>query len=159
MAWDFGVTAVWNALNIWGQLAKCRQEHAECHEENLKRKMEIAEQKDENLRLRELLEIGTLMIDGTGKIIHAGPNFCKMSGYTQDELLQENIDIIIPFRIRTEHHKWVKAVLADEHPFPYGARELEMRSKTGQPILVRVSLTKRPSESGITILADVQRRS
>lgn len=97
----------------------------------------------------ELLEVnpdGTLLVDKGGVIVFANSRFLSMSGYTKDELLNRSMEILIPERYRKVHKMHQKnymkrpelKTMASEKT---GLRELELRTKSGDPLFVAISLT------------------
>jgi PAS domain S-box-containing protein len=91
--------------------------------------------------LFESIQEGLVLVNDRGVIILSNPTCTKLFGYTEDELIGENIEILVPAQQRTKHHE----VRTEYHKEPKQrgmamARHLNGQRKDGTLFPVEVSL-------------------
>jgi PAS domain S-box-containing protein len=91
--------------------------------------------------LFESIQEGLVLVNDRGVIILSNPTCTKLFGYTEDELIGENIEILVPAQQRTKHHE----VRTEYHKEPKQrgmamARNLNGQRKDGTLFPVEVSL-------------------
>ncbi len=84
---------------------------------------------------------GMLAINPRGEITLVNQAAARMTGYTREELLNQNIQILVPPSARAMHHEMVMDTFADGQHRPLGlGRDLEMRRKDGRLIPMEIGL-------------------
>lgn len=58
---------------------------------------------ERRFRLIECAPDGILLVDGAGSIVHANPKAATMFGYTQEELIGLDQEVLVPERLRLQH--------------------------------------------------------
>lgn len=84
----------------------------------------------------ENMELGLVEVDNQGLIIRAYPRFCKMVGYTADELLGKDARLIL---IPTEYYPILEQQTQDRSQGIGNVYEVEMIKKDGSRIWVLIS--------------------
>jgi PAS domain S-box-containing protein len=86
-----------------------------------------------------------ILSDQDGRILLANSNAERMFGYSRDELVGQEVEILIPERFRTRHRQYRTEYYADPSTRPMGVgRDLRARGKDGIefPVEISLSLTK-----------------
>lgn len=97
---------------------------------------------------------GILVADNSGTIIRANPAVEKLFGYSQGELLNKKIEILIPTRLAEDHVKLRHNYSGRPHARSMGAgMDLHGKRKDGTEFPVEVSLSPYNQESGTYIIA------
>ena len=91
--------------------------------------------------LFESIQEGLVLVNDRGVIILTNPTCTDLFGYSSDELIGENIEVLVPTKQRAEHHK----VRSEYHNDPQQrgmamARHLNGQRKDGSLFPVEVSL-------------------
>lgn len=100
-----------------------------------------------------------VVVDREGTILAVNPLTEAMFGYSQDELIGQRVEVLVPERLRTAHSNQRAAYSIKPGTRPMGAgRELLGRRKDGSEFPVQISLS--PMETGagtrvISIIRDV----
>lgn len=106
--------------------------------------------------------MGILLVNEQGTIVLVNPFLLKQFGYTEEELLGQPIEKLIPARFHHRHKDHVKHY--NEHPRnrPMGlGMDLFGTKKSGEEFPVEVSLGNHETENGrfvIAFLSDISRR-
>jgi PAS domain S-box-containing protein len=87
-------------------------------------------------RIIEDLELGLLEVNNMGIIVKAYPQFCKLTGYTPDELQGRIADDIL---LTSEGKKTMERELQKRHKGQSSVYEAEIIHKNGHPIWVIIS--------------------
>lgn len=105
---------------------------------------------------------GILITDRTGVILDANPAAGEMFGFSLEELLGEEVELLVPESLREAHRAHREDYVAEPHPRPMGiGLELRGRRKDGSTFPVEISLS--PFERGgrglvIATVRDVSQR-
>ncbi|MDD5030480.1 MAG: MASE3 domain-containing protein, partial [Rhodoferax sp.] len=83
---------------------------------------------------------GVLWVDGNGKILLANPAMQAISGYTPQELLDQNVDIFLPERLRQRHAQSMRDHFTMPHSRPMGLMDLNLMRRDGQMLPVDIAL-------------------
>ena len=109
-----------------------------------------------------LLEAGSeaiLSTDRNGTILYANNRVSDILGYTTDELLKKNIDMLLPEALRGLHQHHRQEFMKNPQQRPMGrGLELHAQHKNGDVVLIEVSLNpfQHNQVSGVTVsLRDV----
>jgi PAS domain S-box-containing protein len=82
-----------------------------------------------------------LLVDGSGRIVIVNGQAERLFGYPRDELIGQEIEILIPARLRTNHRLDRTAYAATPQPRPMGARlDLSALRKDGSELPVEIGL-------------------
>ncbi len=111
-------------------------------------------------RFRELIENAPdaiLQVDSSGKILIANRTAELMFGYTREELLGENVDILVPAMVRGRHMQHRDSFAKSPQVRPMGRGiELSAMRKDGLEIPVEISLSPSHRDDGINVTAVVR---
>ena len=83
---------------------------------------------------------GVLWVDGTGQILLANPAMERLSGYTPEELVGENVAIFLPAHLRARHADSMRNHFMAPHPRAMGLMDLNLRRQDGRMLPVDISL-------------------
>ncbi len=105
----------------------------------------VSELKVSEAKLRAFLESasqGILATDARGRITLVNAKLEEMFGYTRDELLGQNLEILLPERFRTSHERYRAGYVRHPRKRPMGmGMELTGRRKDGSDFPVEISLS------------------
>jgi PAS domain S-box-containing protein len=111
-------------------------------------------------KFRELIENAPdaiLQVDAAGSIVIANRTAEKMFGYSREELMSHNVDILIPKAMRARHPEHRKAFASAGKTRPMGAGlDLFAQRKDGTQFPVEISLSPVKTEHGIYVTAVVR---
>jgi len=98
-----------------------------------------------------------LQVDPSGKIVVANRTAELIFGYTREELLGENVDILVPAMARARHAEHRSSFAKSPQVRPMG-RDLELSAlrKDGVEIPVEISLSPSHREDGINVTAVIR---
>ena len=109
---------------------------------------------------RALLEAAPdamVIVDGAGAIQLVNAQTESMFGYTRDELLGRNVDILVPERFRGQHSGHRSAYSANGQVRPMGAGlELYGLRRNGREFPVEISLSPLETSDGLLVSAAVR---
>lgn len=136
----YGAIAAWLARAVLGRaravgaMAKAQAEAAAANR---------LRQAQERFRLVVEANInGLLVADKTGRIVLANAALAKLFGYTQDELLGQSVDLLLPESARPGHASMMTSYIAEPTARPMGqGRELYGRHRDGRLLPIEVSLS------------------
>lgn len=118
--------------------------------------------KDQYRALLEAAPDALLVVDRTGTIVFVNPRTSEVFGYSEEELLGQKIELLIPERFRAEHVAHREAFSRQPRARPMGVgMTLHGRLKDGREIPVEVSLSPLAGERGgwvATTVRDVSQR-
>ncbi|WP_410497628.1 EAL domain-containing protein [Chitinibacter sp. S2-10] len=121
--------------------------------------IDISERKQAEERFRCAFEAAPnamLMVNEQGRIVLTNLQTSAMFGYTQAELLGQEIEILIPAPQRKQHQSEVQSFLAHARGRRMAAdKELFGLSKTGRTIPVEVGLNPLTTSEGRFVIASV----
>ncbi len=116
-------------------------------------------------RARAFLESageGILIVDRDGRIVHANVKIEQMFGYRRGELLEQNVEVLLPERFRDVHVGHRAGYTATPRIRPMGqGLDLSGRRQDGSEFPVEISLSFTETDEGIRIMAfinDITRR-
>lgn len=111
---------------------------------------------------QELIEIfnsstnGLVLIDRSGRMMHVNSSLQAMFGYSENELLQQSIDMLVPDQLRDKHVQLRKGYLNDIKTRKMGElRNIHGRKKSGELFPLEVGLSRIQTSSEIMVLASV----
>ncbi|QDT67024.1 protein kinase domain-containing protein [Calycomorphotria hydatis] len=121
---------------------------------------DVTERRFEEQRFQGLLESAPdamIVIDESAKIVFANSQAEVVFGYTQDELIGEAIEILVPERFRAEHPNHVRRFFEHPDARPMGASlELFGRRKDGTEFPAEVSLSPVQTERGLLVSSAIR---
>jgi PAS domain S-box-containing protein len=83
-----------------------------------------------------------LLVDQSGRIMLANPSAAALLGYTVDELVGLNVDVLVPDSIRPRHASYREAYGRAPRPRPMGTHmELVAKRKDGSEVMVEIALS------------------
>ncbi|HNP61684.1 MAG TPA: PAS domain S-box protein, partial [Nitrospirales bacterium] len=114
---------------------------------------------DKERRLRVFVDAfpsGMLIVDHLGKVVFANKLIETLFGYSQDELMGQSIDMLVPKRFQQEHARHRVAFLENPSTRAMGAgRDLFARRKNGSEFPVEIGLNPINTPDGFMVLSSV----
>ena len=111
-------------------------------------------------RFRDLLEAAPdamVIVDEGGRIVLVNGQAERLFGYTREELIGEEVEILIPEAKRGLHSKNRDRYVADAHPRPMGiGLDLAARRKDGTEFPVEISLSPLRTAEGVLISSAIR---
>lgn len=130
------------------------------HEDITERKLAENALKDSEERFRRVFESahdGIIIVDEKGYIQQANDRSLKMFGYTHEEIIGSNLEILIPENLREKHRVNRQSYIANPDPRPMGVGlELYGRRKDGAQVPVDISLSPIQSSEGLRVTAIIR---
>ncbi len=118
-----------------------------------------------NLSLNTILESLTesvVIIDESGKILFINKKLSLLTGFDQEEIINENLNSFVPINFHHKHNMHVKEFFNDPHIRPMGVGyDLTVKRKDGTtfPVEISLSFIKTDKEIiGIAFLTDITTR-
>lgn len=112
------------------------------------------------LGYRDLFEAspdGIVVVDGEGRIRDANRALVELFGYERGELLGQEVEMLVPGRVRDVHEAERAGFTADPHARPMGVgMELRGRRKDGTEFPVEISLSPLEAEGELFVIATVR---
>lgn len=97
---------------------------------------------------------GILITNSKGKIIRINPSAEKLFGYQPAELINEQIEILVPSRFKEKHHHNRQTYVDDPHPRPMGKNmDLFGRKKNGVEFPIEISLSNYEVDGETNVIA------
>ncbi len=97
---------------------------------------------------------GMIMTDAKGEIVMLNKQAAALFGYTREELLGQQIEVLVPDHVRGHHHKLREGYMKHPEVRAMGAsRDLEGRRKDGTHIPVEIGLNPIRTDQGLRVLA------
>ncbi len=97
---------------------------------------------------------GVVVVDRTGQIVLVNTETETLFGYTRDEMIGRQIELLVPERFRDKHPEYVQSFFESARVEPKRARlELVGRRKDGSDIPIEVGLTSVQTATGLCVLA------
>lgn len=85
---------------------------------------------------------GLIITDGLGVIKTVNPALCKITGYSQSELLDNNVDILIPKSYRSKHQQKMLDFALDTSQSRHSLIQVDAHCKDGINVPVEIGLTQ-----------------
>jgi PAS domain S-box-containing protein len=102
---------------------------------------------DADRALRALFAVAVIDHSENGIIVRVNPLMCELSGWSEDELVGQPLELLIPKQSRQAHHFYRMGFMLRPSPRPMGPdREVVLLHRTGHEIRVWVGLA--PIEEG-----------
>jgi len=83
---------------------------------------------------------GVLWVDNTGRILMANPAMEVLTGYPENELVGQNVDLFLPEHLRARHAQSMRGYFMTPHPRAMGLMDLKLLRRDGQLLPVDISL-------------------
>ncbi|QHS50981.1 PAS domain-containing sensor histidine kinase [Edaphobacter sp. 12200R-103] len=121
---------------------------------------DISSRKATEARFRELIENAPdaiLQVDPDGTIVVANRTAETMFGYSREELLGANVDILVPIKAKTVHMKHRASFAGSPKIRPMGSgMELSALRKDGIEVPVEISLSPSYQQAGVNVTAVIR---
>ena len=157
-------------LTLCSQLAVAyenilRYEELKSRAEALEREVAERNSAEEKLRksearFRRLLESapdGMVILDQQGRIVLVNARTEKLFGYSREELLSKELEVLVPARFRAELAAYRSGFVSDAYSRASGANmDLQGARKDGSEFPINVSLSLLETEEGVLVTAAIR---
>ena len=117
----------------------------------------LAKQESKFRKLLEWAPDALVIIDSHGLITMINQRTQTMFGYSRDELVGRNVEVLLPERFRSGHAELVRRFTAQPETRKMGVgRALVARARDGREFAVNISLSPIETDEGTLITADIR---
>lgn len=103
----------------------------------------------------EATPVGILMIDSEGQILYVNESLCTCFGYSREELLGQQIELLVPESIKGDHAKLRDSYLANPMPRLMQGRRVRGRRKNGTEVAVAIGFNPVAQAEGANVACTV----
>jgi hypothetical protein len=124
------------------------------------RKRAEANLRQSEARFRQLLEAapdGMVIVDQKGRIVLVNAQAEKLFGYTREDLLSKELEVLVPERFRAELEAYRSRYISDSYGRASGANmDLHGARQDGTEFPINVSLSLLETEEGVLVTAAIR---
>lgn len=117
---------------------------------------QLAEERKRFADVVEHAPDGLLLVDAAGLIVQANAQVLKMFGYTREELVGRNVEMLVPDGVRPRHPELRASYMADPHPRAMGdVKDIHGRDKNGVEFPIALGLTPLRYGNQLQVMATI----